>query len=255
MGLFKSKKAYCTVCGREIIGTNTKLNNGGCVCQNCIQKVGISDGFTYDVVRTLTKEEIIARFDEAARLKNIQQERKAAFNPGVKFGRHIEFDDAHKWFHVNSAQDAILTYDDILEFEVLEDGNSVLKGGLGSALIGGALFGIAGAIAGGSSKQSKATCNLLQLKITTRDPEWPLYYINYIDGREYRKDSLTYTKAFKEIQGIIAKLKIIVDAMDQPQQPIAGSAADEIKKYKELLDIGALTQEEFDAKKKQLLGL
>ena len=33
------------------------------------------------------------------------------------------------------------------------------------------------------------------------------------------------------------------------------SPADEIKKYKELLDMGAITQEEFDAKKKQLLGL
>lgn len=31
--------------------------------------------------------------------------------------------------------------------------------------------------------------------------------------------------------------------------------ADEIKKYKELLDSGAITQEEYDAKKKQLLGL
>ena len=33
------------------------------------------------------------------------------------------------------------------------------------------------------------------------------------------------------------------------------SAADEIKKYKELLDMGIITQEEFDAKKKQLLDL
>lgn len=32
-------------------------------------------------------------------------------------------------------------------------------------------------------------------------------------------------------------------------------SADEIKKFKELLDMGAITQEEFDAKKKQLLGL
>lgn len=35
----------------------------------------------------------------------------------------------------------------------------------------------------------------------------------------------------------------------------APSAMDEIKKLKELLDMGAITQEEFDAKKKQLLGL
>lgn len=33
------------------------------------------------------------------------------------------------------------------------------------------------------------------------------------------------------------------------------SNADELKKYKELLDGGIITQEEFDAKKKQLLGL
>ena len=33
------------------------------------------------------------------------------------------------------------------------------------------------------------------------------------------------------------------------------SPTEEIKKYKELLDMGIITQEEFDAKKKQLLGL
>ncbi|MGA3599022.1 SHOCT domain-containing protein [Lysinibacillus agricola] len=33
------------------------------------------------------------------------------------------------------------------------------------------------------------------------------------------------------------------------------SAADEILKFKKLLDDGILTKEEFDAKKKQLLGI
>lgn len=35
----------------------------------------------------------------------------------------------------------------------------------------------------------------------------------------------------------------------------AQSSADELRKYKELLDCGVITQEEFDAKKKQLLGI
>lgn len=35
----------------------------------------------------------------------------------------------------------------------------------------------------------------------------------------------------------------------------SNSPADEIKKYKELLDIGAITEDEFTAKKKQLLGI
>lgn len=33
------------------------------------------------------------------------------------------------------------------------------------------------------------------------------------------------------------------------------SPAEELKKFKELLDMGAISQEEFDAKKKQILGL
>ena len=39
------------------------------------------------------------------------------------------------------------------------------------------------------------------------------------------------------------------------KQEIPQSNADELKKFKELLDMGIITQEEFDAKKKQLLGL
>ena len=40
-----------------------------------------------------------------------------------------------------------------------------------------------------------------------------------------------------------------------PQSVVQVSAADEVKKFKELLDLGVISQEEFDAKKKQLLGL
>lgn len=36
---------------------------------------------------------------------------------------------------------------------------------------------------------------------------------------------------------------------------VAQSAADELLKFKNLCDMGVITQEEFEAKKKQLLGL
>jgi hypothetical protein len=39
------------------------------------------------------------------------------------------------------------------------------------------------------------------------------------------------------------------------KQEIPHSNAEELRKYKELLDLGVITQDEFDAKKKQLLGL
>ena len=43
--------------------------------------------------------------------------------------------------------------------------------------------------------------------------------------------------------------------IEQEKKPEATSATDELKKFKELLDSGVITQEEFDAKKKQLMGL
>ena len=44
-----------------------------------------------------------------------------------------------------------------------------------------------------------------------------------------------------------------VSPINKPAASVNGT--EEIKKYKELLDSGIITQEEFDAKKKQLLGL
>lgn len=52
------------------------------------------------------------------------------------------------------------------------------------------------------------------------------------------------------------KLRELKTAKNTPIiQAAPTSAADELKKFKELLDMGVITQEEFDAKKKQLLGL
>lgn len=59
----------------------------------------------------------------------------------------------------------------------------------------------------------------------------------------------------REIVDFIQKKK---DELSSPQANTIiqqASTADELKKFKELLDMGIITQEEFDAKKKQLLGL
>jgi hypothetical protein len=66
-------------------------------------------------------------------------------------------------------------------------------------------------------------------------------------------DNITLTGVNKKEA---AKAKTLIESKINPipgRTPI--NAADEIKKFKELLDSGAITQEEFDAKKKQLLGI
>ena len=51
-----------------------------------------------------------------------------------------------------------------------------------------------------------------------------------------------------------SEVPVVVQPAPAASVSSAGSP-DDLKKYKELLDMGAITQEEFDAKKKQLLGL
>ena len=67
-----------------------------------------------------------------------------------------------------------------------------------------------------------------------------------------------YIKNADKIHSIISE--ILMERQDNSKSVTTivtqeTSSADEIKKYKELLDSGAISQEEFDAKKKQLLGL
>ena len=62
----------------------------------------------------------------------------------------------------------------------------------------------------------------------------------------------------QEMEDAYAIVEKYFNAYKSKQSKTGGamlSPADELKKYKELLDCGVITQAEFDAKKKQLLGL
>lgn len=70
--------------------------------------------------------------------------------------------------------------------------------------------------------------------------------------------SAGFKRVQQEMPQIVAAIKEkIAEARQTKSQPVqaALSPAEELRKFKELLDMGIVTQEEFDAKKKQLLGL
>ena len=53
----------------------------------------------------------------------------------------------------------------------------------------------------------------------------------------------------------VSRTEEVKQPVVQPVVQTSGSSLDDLKKLKELLDSGIITQEEFDAKKKQILGL
>ena len=97
----------------------------------------------------------------------------------------------------------------------------------------------------------------------------PLFFSYHIENSQYmnvyikRVDWLFYTNILllfaivvisliKRSNTVVPKIKEQPQIINNIQQT---SNADELKKFKDLLDSGIITQEEFDAKKKQLLGL
>lgn len=68
--------------------------------------------------------------------------------------------------------------------------------------------------------------------------------------------SVTENKNIQTLTGVFMdELQSYQKVVTQDSSATPLHATDEIKKYKELLDMGAITQEEFDQKKKQLLKL
>lgn len=72
-------------------------------------------------------------------------------------------------------------------------------------------------------------------------------------GIKFKISNLTNAEEIKS--AIIEKKKSMQKVEETVTKNAPVSNAEELKKYKELLDSGVITQEEFDAKKKQLLGL
>ena len=62
---------------------------------------------------------------------------------------------------------------------------------------------------------------------------------------------------YQDAQEILSLLQVICSAVEKTQQADRStfSGADELRKWKQLLDEGVITREEFETKKRQLLDL
>lgn len=192
---------------------------------------------------------------------------KYKFNITKSVGDYIYLDEKNqRWaipnvsFWGNLKSIRIHKYSDIVNFELLEDGNSIITGGTGKALAGGLLFGRVGAIVGGTTanKAVQSVCSNFRVKITLNNLKIPVEYITLIKTMNVQKNTGLYKSYFKIAQEIISILEVICknndkDIVSNMSNKENNSSADEILKFKQLLDQGIITQEEFDKKKQELL--
>ncbi len=103
-----------------------------------------------------------------------------------------------------------LEYSDLLSYELLEDDSLVTSGGVGQALIGGALFGGFGAVAGGitGKRIQKKKIESLYIKATVNNFSAPCIMIPLIT-KSTKTSSKEYTVAFQLAHQILAALDVI----------------------------------------------
>lgn len=157
-----------------------------------------------------------------------------------------------------------LPYSEIVDYEIHQNGSSVSRGsinlarGAGMGLATGGLGLIVG-LATGGKKKTKEVSEKIEIFIKTNDPNNPTYML-VTSAKKLKTDSKQYQQDYKDTQDIAAALDRIIRMneerqAEQPQQDSSSDPLEEIAKLKQLLDMDAITQDEFDAKKKQLLDL
>ncbi len=147
------------------------------------------------------------QFSEQLKAANFTESKR------IEIGGNILFvDDVAKQWCLKTSfniQPKIYQYSDLNEFEVYEDGESIAKGRVGSALVGGVLFGVVGAVVGGArSKQISNTCTKLQLRVRVNDLNNPEWIVNFISTKT-KKDSFVYKTNFELAKKMAATLSYI----------------------------------------------
>lgn len=118
--------------------------------------------------------------------------------------------------------DTIYNFKDIIQGVIVEDGNTITttiekrKSSIGKAIVGGALFGPAGAIIGGTAGRSVSTstnalyCSKLEVVVTVNNLENPVEYIKIIE-KNVNKSSQKYAERSEIAQKCLSVLQIIID--------------------------------------------
>lgn len=166
-------------------------------------------------------------------------------------------------FVISNLKSREYKFADLLRYEITEDGDSVVKGTAGRTLVGGMFFGLGGAIVGSSmSRKVKNKCNQLNVIVCLNDVNNPTINIPVLNV-ETNKNSEIYRNAISLAQEICGTLEYAMNQKtlhessnsNDVQQKKEPSNKEQLKELKEMLDEGLITQEEFDKKKKQILGL
>lgn len=275
--------AKCAMCGNDIGYFDKKAQiRGGQICRSCVENIGYSldpaiGGGDIAQLCKLSIEDIRANLERDRSVAPVME------RAGFCIGNYAMFDDGNAIailasvysYMIHPHNYSVLRYRNIVDCELIENGNLMSSGGVGSAVVGGLLFGATGAIIGSTTRKQTEMCETLMVKVTVTGVNVPALYIQFID-RPVSKSSQFYQDSVRYAQDVMSKLSMIAENNKETrnnerlQEAMARQAgminsnsqsnalpdpAAEIRKYKTLMDEGIINAEEFEQKKRMLLAM
>lgn len=129
------------------------------------------------------------------------------------------------------------------------------QGRSGSALVGGAIAGPIGAVFGGARKK-KSKVDTTSMTTSNETGSKATIYLRNVSDQTIKEINTNLTSAeARNIENFFSNIEYTKSTPNQNGSISEKSPIDQLKELKELLDMGIVNQEEFDKKKKELLGL
>lgn len=229
--------AVCAICGEKLGIFDRELCTDGFICKKC--RSFFSDfKVDYKTASIKSMKEQRAFFKE-------RQERAKGFEDLQDPGTMVAYVNREQRLMTVSGIPGWFTFDELADYTVEVDTKTVTetKGGLTRAVVGGIVVGSAGAIIGGNTAKTVSHTVESDPKMSfTVDYPAPI-------GR-MTSPVFTYSRKVLELCE-----EIFADRAVSKDEKGTSSAADELLKFKKLLDMGAITEDEYKAQKARLLNL
>lgn len=154
-----------------------------------------------------------------------------------------------------------LKFSQIIDCRITENSNLISGGGVGRAIVGGALAGGVGAIVGANTKKSSTMLNNFCIDIITNDINNSVVRLKMVDSPI---DITTYGNIYKDIirfsndvyaliQSVISNKKSTI-VKQETESKTNDNNINQLDKLAELKEKGIITEEEFEESKKKILS-
>lgn len=156
-------------------------------------------------------------------------------------------------------------FSEITGYDVYENGESKVSGTAGKALVGGVFFGLGGMIVGSSmGRKISNQCKQLKLIIHISNLNCPQIVLSFVD-KKCEKSSSAYRKKIENLQYVCSTLEYILNRKTLEESATQSKTKDisvektsnkeKLQELKEMLNEGLITEEDYEQKKKQIIGL